>query len=55
MDPGSHHVTQDISIAKTNDEHGFTVMSTKADVPPSYEDEVCDLVKSPSTNQQFTP
>jgi branched-chain amino acid transport system substrate-binding protein len=55
MDPGSHHVTQDISIAKTNDEHGFTVMSTKADVPPSYEDEVCDLVKSPSTNKQFTP
>ncbi|HEX2393143.1 MAG TPA: ABC transporter substrate-binding protein [Solirubrobacterales bacterium] len=55
MDPGSHHVTQDISIAKTNDKHGFTVISTKEDVPPSYEDEVCDLVKDPSTNQQFTP
>jgi urea transport system substrate-binding protein len=55
MDPGSHHVTQDISIAKTNDKHGFTVISTKKDVPPSYEDEVCDLVKDPSTNQQFTP
>jgi branched-chain amino acid transport system substrate-binding protein len=55
MDPGSHHVTQDISIAETNDKHGFTVTSTKADVPPSYEDEVCDLVKDPSTNQQFTP
>jgi branched-chain amino acid transport system substrate-binding protein len=55
MDPGSHHVTQDISIAETNDEHGFTVTSTKENVPPSYEDEVCDLVKDPSTNQQFTP
>jgi urea transport system substrate-binding protein len=55
MDPASHHVTQDISIAETNDKHGFTVTSTKEDVPPSYEDEVCDLVKDPSTHQQFTP
>ncbi len=55
MDPGSHHVTQDISIAETNDQHGFTVTSTQENVPPSYEDEVCDLVKDPSTNQQFTP
>jgi urea transport system substrate-binding protein len=55
MDPGAHHVTQDISIAETNDEHGFTVTSTKENVPPSYEDEVCDLVKNPTTNQQFTP
>jgi urea transport system substrate-binding protein len=55
MDPGSHHVTQDISIAQTNDKHGFTVMSTEAGVPPSYEDEVCDLVSNPTTNEQFTP
>jgi branched-chain amino acid transport system substrate-binding protein len=55
MEPGSHHVSQDISIATTNDKHGFTVLSTKENVPPSYENEVCDLVKSPSTNQQFTP
>jgi branched-chain amino acid transport system substrate-binding protein len=55
MNTGSHHVTQDISIAETNDEQGFTVISTEKNVPPAYEDEVCDLVKDPSTNQQFTP
>lgn len=55
MEPGSHHMTQDISIAETNDEHGFSVISTKANVPPSYENEVCDLVSNPTTNQQFTP
>jgi urea transport system substrate-binding protein len=55
MEPGSHHVAQDISIATTNDKHGFTVISTKENVPPAYENEVCDLVKSPTTNEQFTP
>lgn len=55
MNPGSHHVTQDISIAETNGKKGFTVISTESNVPPSYEDEVCDLVGNPSTNEQFTP
>ncbi len=55
MEPGSHHVAQDISIAETNDKKGFTVISTEENVPPAYEDEVCDLVGDPSTNEQFTP
>lgn len=55
LDPGSHHVTQSISLAQTSDQKGFTVVDTKANVPPSYEDSVCDLVKNPDTNKQFTP
>lgn len=55
MDGKSHHVTQNISIGETNGSKGFTVLSTKKDVPPSFEQSVCDLVGKPSTNKQFTP
>jgi urea transport system substrate-binding protein len=55
LDPKSHHVTQAISIASTSEQKGFSVIDTKADVPPSYEMSVCDLIKSPDTNKQFTP
>lgn len=55
MDGPSHHLTQSVSIAQTNDKKGFSVVDTKQAVPPSYEKSVCDLVKNPSTNKQFTP
>ena len=55
MDGPSHHVTQNVSIAQTNDQNGFTVVETTEAVPPSYEQEVCDLVENPDTNEQFTP
>lgn len=55
MDGPSHHVTQSVSIAQTNDKKGFSVLDTKQAVPPSYEKSVCDLVKNPNTNKQFTP
>ena len=55
MDGKSHHVTQNISIGETDDKKGFTVLDTKADIPPSFEQEVCDLVANPDTNKQFTP
>jgi urea transport system substrate-binding protein len=55
MNGPSHHVTQSVSIAQTNATNGFDVLETAADVAPSYEDSVCDLVKNPDTNKQFTP
>ena len=55
MDGPSHHVTQSVSIAQTNASNGFDVLETTPDVAPSYEDSVCDLVKNPDTNKQFTP
>ncbi len=55
MDGKSHHVTQSVSIGVTNDKKGFTVLTTKADVPPAFEQQVCDLVAKPDTNKQFTP
>jgi urea transport system substrate-binding protein len=55
LDGASHHVTQSISIAVTNDKHGFKVLTTQQNVPPSYEQSVCNLKSNPSTNKQFTP
>ena len=55
MDGKSHHVTQSVSIAETNDKKSFDVLTTKADVPPIFEQQVCDLVANPDTNKQFTP
>lgn len=55
MNGGSHHVTQDVSIAQTNSSRGFTILSTAKNVPPSYENTVCNLIKNPSLNKQFTP
>lgn len=55
MNGGSHSVTQDVSIAVTNSHHGFKVISTQHNVPPSYENSVCNLIAHPTTNKQFTP
>ncbi len=55
MDGKSHHVSQNVSIGETNDARGFTVLDTKTDVPPAFEQQVCDLVAKPDTNKQFTP
>ena len=55
MDGKSHHVTQSVSIGETNSTHGFTVLDSKANVPPAFEQKVCDLVAKPATNKQFTP
>lgn len=51
----SHHLTQPVSIARTNEKKGFDVIDTKESVPPSYEQEVCTLVENPDQNKQFTP
>ncbi|MGH3274522.1 MAG: urea ABC transporter substrate-binding protein [Streptosporangiaceae bacterium] len=55
MNGASHHVTQDVSIAQTDSSRGFTILSTQTAVPPSYENQVCNLIKNPSTDKQFTP
>jgi urea transport system substrate-binding protein len=55
MDGPSHHLIQNIAMGKGNGEKGFEVISTEDSVPPSFEQEVCDLVSEPDTNQQFTP
>jgi urea transport system substrate-binding protein len=55
IDPQSHAVTLNVSIAKANDHHGFDVIRTQNDLPPAYEQQVCNLLKNPNVNKQFTP
>lgn len=55
MDGPSHHIVQNISIGEATSQHSFNVVSTQEAVPPSFEQDVCDLVSKPSTNKQFTP
>jgi branched-chain amino acid transport system substrate-binding protein len=55
LDGPSHHVIQGVSIAEVNAEQGFDILETTSSVPPSFEQEVCDLIAEPETNEQFTP
>jgi branched-chain amino acid transport system substrate-binding protein len=55
LDGPSHHLVQNVSIAEGTGEGGFQIISTEEAVAPSYEQQVCDLVAQPDTDQQFTP
>lgn len=55
MEPGSHHLRQNIYIAEGDANHGFTIVETFEDAAPSYENEMCDLVANPDLAEHFTP
>ena len=55
FDGPSHHLTQPVSLARTNDSNGFDVFETFDSVSPSWEQETCDLLANPDLNEQFVP
>lgn len=55
MQPGSHHLRQNIYIVRGNREHAFDVIEKFEYVEPSFEDEVCDLIANPDTAEHFVP
>jgi urea transport system substrate-binding protein len=55
LDGPSHHLIQNVSIGKTNNAHGFDVIASQEQVPPVYEQKVCDLIKNPQQNKQYIP
>ncbi|SAL81196.1 branched-chain amino acid ABC transporter, periplasmic amino acid-binding protein [Caballeronia arvi] len=55
IDPTTHHVVQNVHIARADDKHGFAIISEEKSVAPSFERSVCDLVAKPNTAKQFTP
>lgn len=55
MNGGSHHVTQDVSLAEATASGKFKILKTQKAVPPAYENKVCDLIKDPMLNKQFVP
>ena len=55
LDGPSHHLVQPVSLARANDTNGFDVIETFDNIPPSFEQQTCDLIANPDTNEQFTP
>jgi len=55
IDPGSHHVVQNIHFGKVNEKNGFDVIGSQQAVAPYFEQEMCDLIKNSNTNKQFLP
>lgn len=55
LEPGSHHLRQDIYIAKGDADHGFEIVQTFTNAEPSYENEQCNLIDNPSLAEHFTP
>ena len=55
MQPGSHHLRQNIFIVRGNRDRGFDVLETLENTPPSFEDEICNLIAKPDTAAHFTP
>lgn len=55
LEPGSHHLRQNIYIAEGDDKHSFGIVETFKDVAPAYENEKCDLVANPTLAEHFTP
>ena len=53
--PCSHHLRQNIYIARGNRRQGFDILEVHKGVDPFFEDEVCDLIKHPETAEHFTP
>lgn len=55
LEPGSHHLRQNIYIVEGDDQHSFKVLETVADVAPVFENEKCDLIANPDLAEHFTP
>lgn len=55
LEPGSHHLRQNIYIAEGDNQHSFRILETFEDVAPTYENEVCDLTANPGLAEHFTP
>jgi urea transport system substrate-binding protein len=51
LDPKTNHVTCDVFLAEVSN-HGFKVLQTFPQQPPSDTQSVCDLAKEPNANRQ---
>jgi branched-chain amino acid transport system substrate-binding protein len=55
LDPQTHHVVHNMHLAKVNGKHGFDIIKSWSQVPPSETMAVCNLLKNPDSHMQFTP
>lgn len=52
MDPKTHHTTVDVFLGAASN-HGFKVLETFPQQPPSDTASVCDLAAHPNENKQY--
>lgn len=55
LEPGSHHLRQDIYIARGDNSHGFKIVQTFPNSEPTYENAKCNLIENPGLAEHFTP
>jgi urea transport system substrate-binding protein len=55
LDPQTHHLVHSVNLARVNGHHGFTIIQTYVSVTPTWDQQVCNLIKNPDTHTQFTP
>ena len=55
LEPSSHHLRQDIYIARGNDSNGFDIVQTFENAEPTYENLMCNLIENPDLAEHFTP
>ena len=55
LDPQTYHVVHNMHLAKVNGQHGFDIIRSWPNVPPTETMAVCNLLKYPDSHMQFTP
>ena len=55
MLPKSHHLQQNIYLAKGSNKQDFKIVRTYKNMIPEYEESKCDLIKNPTLAKHFEP
>jgi urea transport system substrate-binding protein len=55
MDPASHHVIFTMHLASVNGKHGWNVIESFPNIPPTETMQLCDLIKNPNQHTQYQP
>ncbi len=59
IEPYTHHVIEDIHLARVNGNHGYTIFGTYKALKPAQlvpgASETCNLIKNPNTHKQIVP
>jgi urea transport system substrate-binding protein len=55
LDPRTHHLVQNIYLARGNTAHDFDIIETHEAVKPAFETKDCDLIAKPETAAHFKP
>ena len=55
IDAPTHGVIQNVRLGEVDSHHGFRLIAEHKAVAPAFEQRVCNLLKHPGLNRQFTP